>query len=139
MNVIMKKIKFLMLAMLAIMASMTFTACDDDDDNNASNYQKYQETVNNIVKSQKKSDKVILLVAFGLPGSRLTTPSTRWWLTTRATSAVLTYICHSLPLSVSTTHVTVRTPLRKTTTILSTGSPLSVWQAIARWWYSHCR
>ena len=65
MNVIMKKIKFLMLAMLAIMASMTFTACDDDDDNNASNYQKYQETVNNIVKSQKKSDKVILLVAFG--------------------------------------------------------------------------
>lgn len=62
----MMKIKTLMLAMMAMMVSMTFTACsDDDDDNNASNYQKYQEAVNATVKAQKKSDKVILLVAFG--------------------------------------------------------------------------
>ncbi len=64
----MKQIKFLMLAMLAIVASATFTACSsDDDDNNSkqSNYDKYQQAVNQTVNSQKKSDKVILLVAFG--------------------------------------------------------------------------
>lgn len=62
----MKKIKFLMLAMMAIMASMSFTACSDDDDNSkGSNYDKYQQAVNNTVNSQKKSDKVILVVAFG--------------------------------------------------------------------------
>jgi len=61
------KIKFLMMAMTAIVMSATFTACsDDDDDNNAeSNYMKYQKAVNQTVNSQKKSDKVILLVAFG--------------------------------------------------------------------------
>ena len=63
----MKKIKFLMLAMMAIVASMSFTACSDDDDDNkdVSNYTKYQQAVNQTVNSQKKSDKVILLVAFG--------------------------------------------------------------------------
>ena len=63
----MKKIKFLMLAMMAIVASMSFTACsdDDDDNNDVSNYTKYQQAVNQTVNSQKKSDKVILLVAFG--------------------------------------------------------------------------
>ena len=30
----MKTIKYLMMAMMAIMVSATFTACDDDDDNN---------------------------------------------------------------------------------------------------------
>ena len=59
----MKKINFLMLAMMAIIASMTFTACSDDDDE--SNYQKYQKAVDEMVKSQKKNNKVILLVAFG--------------------------------------------------------------------------
>ena len=62
------KIKFLMLAMMAFVASATFIACgDDDDDNNnskQSNYEKYQQAVNQTVNSQKKSDKVILLVAF---------------------------------------------------------------------------
>ena len=62
------KIKFLMLAMMAFIASATFTACSDDDDDNSStqsNYARYQEAVNQTVNSQKKSDKVILLVAFG--------------------------------------------------------------------------
>ena len=62
----MKTIKFLMLAMMAFLASTTFTACSDDDDDNAlSNYEKYQQAVNQTVNSQKKNDKVILLVAFG--------------------------------------------------------------------------
>ncbi len=64
----MKQIKFFMLAMLAFVTSATFTACSsDDDDNNStqSNYDKYQQAVNQTVNSQKKSDKVILLVAFG--------------------------------------------------------------------------
>ena len=65
----MKQIKFLLLAMTAIIASATFTACSDDDDNDntsaVSNYEKYQQAVNKTVNAQKKSDKVILLVAFG--------------------------------------------------------------------------
>ena len=68
----MKQIKFLMLAMMAFVASATFTACssDDNDNNNnkggtQSNYERYQQAVNETVKSQKKSNKVILLVAFG--------------------------------------------------------------------------
>jgi sirohydrochlorin cobaltochelatase len=60
-------IKFLMLAMMTFIASATFTACSDDDDDNSkvSNYEKYQQAVNQTVNAQKKSDKVILLVAFG--------------------------------------------------------------------------
>ena len=64
----MKQIKFFMLAMMAFVASATFTSCNKDDDNNdgtKSNYEKYQQAVNQTVNSQKKSDKVILLVAFG--------------------------------------------------------------------------
>ncbi len=66
----MKQIKMLMLAVMAFIASATFTACSDDDKDNGvttseSNYQRYQAAVNNTVNSQKKSDKVILLVAFG--------------------------------------------------------------------------
>jgi sirohydrochlorin cobaltochelatase len=64
----MKQIKFFMLAMLAFVTSATFTACSSDDDDNKStqsNYDKYQQAVNQTVNSQKKSDKVILLVAFG--------------------------------------------------------------------------
>ena len=65
----MKQIKFLMLAMLAFVSSAVFTACSssDDDDNKStqSNYDRYQQAVNQTVNSQKKSNKVILLVAFG--------------------------------------------------------------------------
>ena len=64
----MKQIKFLMLAMLAFVSSATFTACSSDDDDNKStqsNYDRYQQAVNQTVTTQKKSDKVILLVAFG--------------------------------------------------------------------------
>ena len=63
----MKQIKYLMLAMMAFIASTTFTACSSDDDNNApgSNYDRYQQAVNQTVNTQKKSNKVILLVAFG--------------------------------------------------------------------------
>ena len=64
----MKQIKFLMLAMLAFVSSATFTECSSDDDDNKStqsNYDRYQQAVNQTVNSQKKSDKVILLVAFG--------------------------------------------------------------------------
>ena len=66
----MKKIKIMMIAMMAFITSATFTACGDDDNsssnnNKRSNYDRYQETVNGIVNSQKSSDKVILVVAFG--------------------------------------------------------------------------
>ncbi len=67
----MKKTKFLMIAMMAFIASATFTACNSDDDNGGggempeSNYQRYQKVVNETVNQQKKSNKVILLVAFG--------------------------------------------------------------------------
>ncbi len=61
----MKKIKFLMMAVAVLMTAMCFTSCNKDDDKEVSNYQKYQEEVNSTVNAQKKSDKVILLVAFG--------------------------------------------------------------------------
>ena len=61
----MMKIKSLILAMLTIMAGLSFTACSDDDDDNKSNYQIYQEAVSSKVKAQKKHNKAILLVAFG--------------------------------------------------------------------------
>ncbi len=61
----MKKIKFLMIAMLAIMATATFTACNDDDDDKTSNMERYQKEVEKTVRQQKKNDKAILLVAFG--------------------------------------------------------------------------
>jgi sirohydrochlorin cobaltochelatase len=56
-----------MLAMLTVVGSALFTACDSDDDNKStqSNYDRYQQAVNQTVNAQKKSDKVILLVAFG--------------------------------------------------------------------------
>ncbi len=63
----MNKIKTLMVAMMAVIMCASFTACSSDDNNgnNQSNYDKYQTAVNNIVKSQKKNNKVILVVAFG--------------------------------------------------------------------------
>ena len=63
----MNKIKTLMVAMMAIIAGVSFTACGDDDTPEivVKNYNAYQKAVNDAVKSQKKSDRVILLVAFG--------------------------------------------------------------------------
>ena len=60
----MKKINFLMTAVMALIMGCPLTACSDDD-NNESNYQKYQNEVNKMVNDSKKNDKVILLVAFG--------------------------------------------------------------------------
>ncbi len=62
----MKKIKFMLMAAVALFTATTFVACNDDDDNKASNnYTVYQQAVNNTVKSHKKNNKAILLVAFG--------------------------------------------------------------------------
>ena len=63
----MKKIKSLLIAMLAVCTAIAFTACNDDKDepNNENNYTIYQKAVNQTVKSQKRNNKVILLVAFG--------------------------------------------------------------------------
>ena len=68
----MKQIKIFTLAMMAIVACAVMTACGSDDDDatsgtpsGQSNYERYQQAVNNTVNSQKTSNKVILLVAFG--------------------------------------------------------------------------
>ena len=62
----MKKIKFLLIAMMAMMSTTAFVACgDDDDDAPVSNMQRYQNEVEQAVRAQKKNNKAILLVAFG--------------------------------------------------------------------------
>ena len=73
----MKKIKFLLIAMMAFTVCTMFTACGDDDNKvtppnpdpdpvvTPSNYDRYQQAVNAIVTTQKKNNKVILVVAFG--------------------------------------------------------------------------
>lgn len=61
----MKTIKYFMMAAVALMTAMSFSACSDDDDNTSSNYEKYQQEVDNTVKAQKQSTRAILLVAFG--------------------------------------------------------------------------
>lgn len=76
----MKKIKFLSMAMIAMMVCAGFTACGDDDDtdNNTpeaqetptqkENFAKYMEQVEKQVKDKKsasKNKKALLLVAFG--------------------------------------------------------------------------
>ena len=62
----MKKIKYLLIAMLAMMSTTTFVACSDDDDDNINeNIARYQNEVDQVVRSQKKNNKAILLVAFG--------------------------------------------------------------------------
>ena len=53
-----------MIAVIAVLTAMSFSACSDDDDI-TNNYVIYQNAVNNTVKSQKKNSKAILLVAFG--------------------------------------------------------------------------
>lgn len=65
----MKKIKLIMVAMLAFLATATFTACgSDDNDNNSYNVVRYQQAVDkevNTTKNASKHDKALLLVAFG--------------------------------------------------------------------------
>ena len=61
----MKKIKFFMLAAMAMLVSASFTACSSDSDDTTNNQQKYQDIVRQTVHDQKKNDKALLLVAFG--------------------------------------------------------------------------
>lgn len=71
----MKKIKFLLIAMMAMMTTMSFVACSDDDDDvnpttgdSQYNFEKYQAAVNQTVKTENAATgnkKAILLVAFG--------------------------------------------------------------------------
>ena len=59
----MKKIKFFMMALAAIVLSANFVACDKNEEEG--NWVKYQNAVEKNVKANKKQNKVILLVAFG--------------------------------------------------------------------------
>lgn len=59
----MKKINYLLLAMMA-MVCVGFSSCDDDD-YTPSNYEKYQRAVDAEVAKTKKHDKALLLAAFG--------------------------------------------------------------------------
>ena len=71
----MKKIKFMMLAFMAVCAMSLFTSCGKDNNveyltitvpgDNSDNWSKYQKLVTAQVKQQKQHNKVILLVAFG--------------------------------------------------------------------------
>ena len=58
----MKKTKFMTAALLAVL-TLGLVSCDPY--NEQYNYNAYQRSVNETVKSQKKNNKVILLVAFG--------------------------------------------------------------------------
>lgn len=63
----MKKIKFMLIAMMAIMATVSFTSCSDDDDakeNIVSEYQ-YNDKLVADQKAKSGNNKAILLVAFG--------------------------------------------------------------------------
>lgn len=63
----MKKIKFLMIAAMAMIVSASFTACSDSDDT-SNNQQSYQKIVDDQVKAKKNKSnksKALLLVAFG--------------------------------------------------------------------------
>ena len=64
----MKKIKFLLMAFMAMTLSAGFVACSDDDDDSKSNFEKYMNAVETQVKAQKAKSgnkKALLLVAFG--------------------------------------------------------------------------
>lgn len=61
----MMKIKSLLLAAMAMVATFSFTSCGDDDEVIQNNYTKYQSEVDAQVQAGKKNDKAILLVAFG--------------------------------------------------------------------------
>ena len=63
-----KIISFLMIAAMAIIVSVSFTACSSDSDDTSKNVEDYQTIVDNQVKAQKnasKKNKALLLVAFG--------------------------------------------------------------------------
>lgn len=61
----MKKIKFLVMALAAMMLSAGFTSCSDNDDDTLSNMERYQQEVENTVRAEKAHKKALLLVAFG--------------------------------------------------------------------------
>lgn len=64
----MKKIKFMMMAFLAMTMCAAFVSCSDDDDNQQENFNKYMSTVETTVKdtkAQSGNKKALLLVAFG--------------------------------------------------------------------------
>ena len=65
----MKKIKFFLMAFMAMTLSAGFVACSDDDNNNQTeNFTKYLSNVENQVKAKKAQSgnkKALLLVAFG--------------------------------------------------------------------------
>lgn len=61
----MKKIKNMMIAAMAMVVSVSFTACSSSSDDTSNNEQQYQDIVLKTVKAEKKSDKALLLVAFG--------------------------------------------------------------------------
>ena len=64
----MKRIKFLLVAFVAMTLSTGLVACSDDNDNSASNFEKYMSAVETQVKNKKAKSgnkKAIVLAAFG--------------------------------------------------------------------------
>ncbi|MBQ8050485.1 MAG: sirohydrochlorin cobaltochelatase [Bacteroidaceae bacterium] len=64
----MKQIKFLFVALAAMVMSAGFTACSDDDEQQQGNFEKYLSSVESQVKAKKAKSgnkKALLLVAFG--------------------------------------------------------------------------
>ena len=64
----MKQIKFLAVALMAMVVSAGFTACSDDDEVQQGNFEKYLSSVESQVKAKKAKSgnkKALLLVAFG--------------------------------------------------------------------------
>ena len=59
------KIKLFFTSLVLASMCLGFASCDDDDDDSKDNYTTYQKAVDSQVKSEKKNDKAILLVAFG--------------------------------------------------------------------------
>lgn len=61
-----KKISLFLTALLAVVMLGGMTSCNsDDNEENVSNMERYQREVEQSVRSQKKHNKAILLVAFG--------------------------------------------------------------------------
>ena len=64
----MKKIKFLLVAFVAMTLGAGLVACSDDDSSSSSNFEKYMSAVETQVKNKKaqsNNKKALLLVAFG--------------------------------------------------------------------------
>ena len=64
----MKRIKFLLMAFVAMTLSAGLVACSDDDKSSSSNFEKYMNAVDSQVKNKKAKSgnkKALLLVAFG--------------------------------------------------------------------------